>query len=138
MTRRSDCLRPLDFALDADSSFDNPDSSFDNPDSSFDHHIVLDEYELQVPLRWGPWVVFSSPEKAMEYGKNILGCRGYVEVPQPWGCETVFRPCQDTAGLERVLAYEALKRKLCLAFPTTIGPAICEDVTMTARPYFHY
>ena len=93
------CLRPLDFALDPD----------------YDEDFV-EAYEPEVDLTLkSPWVVFSSPEKAMEYGKNVLGCDGYVKVHQPHHCPMpmVFRPCADTAGLEAVLKGEFRKQRLC-------------------------
>ena len=91
------CLRPLDFALD--------------PDYNEDDFVEAYEPEVDLTLK-SPWVVFSSPEKAMEYGENVLGCRGYVKVRQPY-CPVVFRPCADTAGLEAVLKGEIQKQRLC-------------------------
>ena len=90
------CLRPLDFALDLD----------------YNKNFV-EAYEPEVDLTLkSPWVVFSSAEKAMEYGENVLGCRGYVKVHQPQ-CSDVFRPCADTAGLEALLKREYRKQRLC-------------------------
>ena len=91
------CLRALDFALDLDYNEDD----------------FVEAYEPEVDLTLkSPWVVFSSPEKAMEYGENVLGCKGYVKVRQQ-GCLPVFRPCADTAGLEAVLKDEIRKQRLC-------------------------
>ena len=93
------CLRALDFALDLDYNEDD----------------FVEAYEPEVDLTLkSPWVVFSSPEKAMEYGENVLGCKGYVKLHQPH-CPSpmVFRPCADTAGLEAVLKYESQKQGLC-------------------------
>ena len=95
MTR---CLRALDFALDPD---------YDK------QQTLVEAYEPEIRLTLkSPWVVFSSPEKAMEYGENVLGCRGYVKVRQPY-CPVVFRPCTDTAGLEAILKREYQKQTLC-------------------------
>lgn len=92
------CLTPLDFALDPDYG---------------KQQTFVEVYEPEVRLTLkSPWVVFSSSEKAMEYGENVLGCDGYVKVHQQ-GCPLVFRPCADTAGLEAVLKYESQKQRLC-------------------------
>ena len=104
------CLRPLDFALDPD----------------YDEDFV-EAYEPEVDLTLkSPWVVFSSPEKAMEYGKNVLGCDGYVKVRQQ-GCLPVFRPCADTAGLEAVLKGEFRKQRLCDFYGGNAALKFCSD-----------